>query len=157
MLKSLLGNIKKCSERAGFKRLVRDQKGWSLVEVLVAVAILAVVGVAFLSALTTGYLALVVADEDTVAESLTRTEFESIKNAGYPIRLVALNPNPALSEFLSHKPVLNDLYAVDIEVAELGDESEDRPVQLITVHISHQGEVVLTTQTYKVDANRNYL
>jgi len=157
MLKSFLGGIKKCGRRAGLKKLVRDQRGWSLVEVLVAVAILAVIGVAFLSALSTGYMALVIADEDTVAESLTRTEFESIKNAGYPIRLVAENPNPALSEFLSHRSVLNDLYAVDIEIAELADESQERPVQIITVHISHQGERVLSTQTYKVDPNRNYL
>jgi len=129
------------------KTLVRGQKGFSLVEILVSVAILAVVGVAFLSALSTGYLALVLADEDTMAESLTRTEFENIRNANYPI---------VLGDYPAHKDVLG-MYAVDIEVDELGDPAEERPVQLITVHISHQGEVVLTTETYKVDPNRNYL
>ena len=52
----------------------KEQEGYSLIEVLVGVAILGVVGVGFLSALSSGYLALILADEKTMAEALTRTE-----------------------------------------------------------------------------------
>jgi len=156
MLKSLSSGAKKWRKRTGLKALVRGQRGFTLVEVLVAVAILAVIGVAFLSALTTGYLALVLADEDTVAESLTRTEFETIKNSSYPIVLPDAGAG-IVGNYPAHRDAIGGLYAVDIEVDPLGDAAEDRPVQLIKVHISHQGELVLTTETYKVDPNRNYL
>jgi len=63
--------------------LLGGQSGQSLIEVLVALAILGVVMVAFLTALTTGYLTVVVADKDTRAESLTRTQFEIIRNTPY--------------------------------------------------------------------------
>jgi prepilin-type N-terminal cleavage/methylation domain-containing protein len=134
------------------------QRGYTLVEVVVAVAIVGVIAVAFLSALTSGYLALALADENTVAESLTRTEFERIREAAYPIVLVDAGPNPAHGEFLRHRPVLNGMYAVDIEVApEVDPTAEERPIQLVTVVISHQGEIVLTTETYTADATRSLL
>lgn len=155
-MKTFLRFLKNRRGKSGLKALVRGQKGFSLVEVIVAVAILAVIGVAFLSALTTGYLALVLADEDTVAESLTRTEFENIRNADYPIVLPDSEAG-IVGNYPAHKVVLGGLYAVDIEVEALGEPGQESPIQLITVHISHQGEVVLTTQTYKVDPNRNYL
>ena len=69
--------------------LLGGQSGQSLIEVLVALAILGVVIVAFLTALTTGYLTVVVADEDTRAESLTRTEFERIRNTPYSANVAA--------------------------------------------------------------------
>ena len=52
--------------------LLRGQKGVALIEVLVAITILGVVAVGFLSALTTAYGAVIVADRHTKAESLTR-------------------------------------------------------------------------------------
>lgn len=60
-----------------------DQKGQILIEVLVALAILGIVAVAFLTALTTTSLALIVADRKTTADSLTRSEFEYIQNSPY--------------------------------------------------------------------------
>lgn len=155
-MKTFLRRIKSRRGKSGLKALIRGQKGFSLVEVLVAVAILAVIGVAFLSALTTGYLALVLADEDTVAESLTRTEFENIRNADYPIVLPDSGAG-IVGNYPAHRDVVGGLYSVDIEVGALGDPTQESPMQLITVRISHQGELVLTTETYKVDPNRNYL
>jgi prepilin-type N-terminal cleavage/methylation domain-containing protein len=154
-LKSLIDRMRRLRDRSSARALLRGERGFTLVEVLVAVAILSVIGVAFLSALSTGYIALVLADEQTMSESLTRTEFENIRSTPYPI--VLRDPvEGGEGNCDAHRDVLGDLYDVDIEVEEL-DPEQERPVQLITVHISHQGEVVLTTETYKADPNRNYL
>ena len=51
---------------------IGSSRGFTLVEVLIALAILGIVAVAFLSALATASTALILADERTTAESLTR-------------------------------------------------------------------------------------
>jgi prepilin-type N-terminal cleavage/methylation domain-containing protein len=137
--------------------LNKGERGYTLVEVIVAVAIVGIIAVAFLSALTSGYLALALADKNTVAESLTRTEFERIRDADYPIVL----PDPdngIVGNYPSHRDVLGGLYALDIEVNPAVDPTaEERPIQLVTVVISHQGEIVLTTETYKADPRKGVL
>ena len=57
-----------------------NSTGFTLIEVLIAVAILGLVAVAFLSALTTASMALILADERTTAESLARTQLEYVKS-----------------------------------------------------------------------------
>jgi type II secretory pathway pseudopilin PulG len=111
-----------------------------LIEVIVAVAIIGVVAVAFLSALTSGYMALVLADENTVAESLTRTEFERIRQSAYPV--TGYQRDNALPG-----------YDLTIDVADVN--GGDSPIQSITVEVRHDGEPVLTTSSYKVDPNKN--
>lgn len=57
--------------------------GFSLIEVLVAMFIIGVVGVAFLLALATATKALILADIRTVSESLARSQLELVKKSGY--------------------------------------------------------------------------
>ena len=143
-LKSLLNRMRRVRDRSSVRALMRGERGFTLVEVLVAVAILGVIGVAFLSALSTGYLALILADEQTMAESLTRTKFEDIKNASYE------------SVGSDNDTVLG--YDVYVEVEQLGEPSEEKPpVKLVTVRVEHGGETVLTTETYKIEPTRPYL
>ncbi|MDM8001173.1 MAG: type II secretion system protein [Dehalococcoidia bacterium] len=63
----------------------RGQKGYVLIEVLVSIAIFGVISVGFLSALVAGYHGVIVAHDVTMAESLTRTTFENVRDAGYPV------------------------------------------------------------------------
>lgn len=65
--------------------LGRGEKGFVLIEVLVSIAIFGVISVGFLSALVAGYHGAIVAHDVTMAESLTRTTFENVRDAGYPI------------------------------------------------------------------------
>jgi len=60
--------------------MVHSEKGYSLVEVLIAIAIMGTVAVAFLSALATSSRALILADERTTAESIARSEIEYVKS-----------------------------------------------------------------------------
>ena len=58
-------------------------RGFSLIEVLIAVALIGVIAITVLSALSTSSLALIVADERATAESLARSQMEFVKNQVY--------------------------------------------------------------------------
>lgn len=65
------------------KRLIKpreNQKGQALIEVLIALVLLGIVSTAFINALTTSSRAVILADEKTTAESLTRSELEYVKS-----------------------------------------------------------------------------
>lgn len=122
-------------------RALRCQRGDSLAEVLVAVAILGVIAVAFLSAMVTAYHGVIVADQKTMAESLTRTEIERIRNGAYPVGDYSIS-----------------VYGYDVSVdAEYIDPAtydgtvDPLGMQRITVIVSQQGEVVLITESTKVN------
>lgn len=63
----------------------RGQRGFVLIEVLISIAIFGVISVGFLSALVAGYHGVIVAHDVTMAESLTRTTFEDVRRAEFPI------------------------------------------------------------------------
>lgn len=69
----------------GNKRLsfIGNESGMTLMEVLIAIAVLGVIAAAFLTALGGGLKGAMVADERTVAESLARSQLEAIRNAKY--------------------------------------------------------------------------
>lgn len=62
---------------------LQHQNGISLVETLIALAILGLVGVGFLGSLTTGSLSTKTLDQQVLAESLARTLLEDIKSQPY--------------------------------------------------------------------------
>jgi len=66
-------------------RPFRGQRGLTLVEVLVAVVILAAIGVAFMTSMNTAYKGVGVLDEKTQAKALAHSQLEQIKNAPYPV------------------------------------------------------------------------
>ena len=67
------------------KSLLKNEEGISLIEVLVALAILALIGVGFLSALATSSKAIIIADTRTTAESLARSQMEYVKDQPYSV------------------------------------------------------------------------
>jgi len=67
----------------GKLRFLRGQRGFTLIEVLVAAAILAVIGVVLLNALDTNAKATRQLDEKVVATNLATAYFEAIKASPY--------------------------------------------------------------------------
>jgi len=142
--------------------LVRGQKGFTLVEILVAIAILGVVAVAFLSALTGAYGAVIVADRHTKAESLTRTTFEYMRNLSYSVNfndpLVAL-PHASPNDW---HPDANYGYpywpSTDYKVHVTSTLHTDNisPVKEIVVVVLYRGTTVDNTTTYRSDPKRNF-
>ena len=64
-------------------RFLREQRGFTLIETIVAVAILAAIGVTFISAIDTGYGGVRILDEKTQAEALIRSQLDAIKVSPY--------------------------------------------------------------------------
>ena len=126
------------------KKLNRNQKGLTLIEVLIAIAILGMIAVPFLTALSTSSRALIIADERTTAESLVRTEMEYVKNSTY---------NSTFSYQDSHYAG----YSVNVTAVPIDPDSGaallsgDKNIQNITVQVYHGAKLVLNTSTYKVD------
>ena len=64
-------------------RKMKGEKGWALIGVLIAIAILGLVAVIFASGISTGAKAVFVSDERATAESLAKSQLESIKGGNY--------------------------------------------------------------------------
>ena len=58
-------------------------RGFTLIEVTIAIALLGIIAVAILAALSTASMALIIADGRATAESLARSQMEYVKNQSY--------------------------------------------------------------------------
>jgi prepilin-type N-terminal cleavage/methylation domain-containing protein len=65
------------------KTLGGRSRGFTLIEVLIALALFAIIAIVFAGGLSTASRAVLTADVRTRAESLARTQMESIKNQHY--------------------------------------------------------------------------
>jgi prepilin-type N-terminal cleavage/methylation domain-containing protein len=76
-----------------FKSKLKSMKGFSLVEVLVAVAIMVTVGVALLSALGTSSKILRITDSSETARDLAVAQIEHIKSEPYNVSSYSVDPD----------------------------------------------------------------
>jgi prepilin-type N-terminal cleavage/methylation domain-containing protein len=81
-----LSGMSGCIRKGRRSPFGRGQRGYALIEVLISIAIFGVISVAFLSALVAGYHGVVVAHDQTMAQSLTRTALENVRGAPYPFK-----------------------------------------------------------------------
>lgn len=120
-------------QRAG-GLFVRGETGATLVEILVALAIIASTLTIFVIALSTGAFGVRTAERLTTANNLAASQLESIKGATYDAA-GAYVPIPALPG-----------YAVAVTSREIVT-----GLQQITVTVSLQGETLSTVSNYKVN------
>jgi prepilin-type N-terminal cleavage/methylation domain-containing protein len=128
-----------------------DERGDSLVEILVAVAIIAIVLTAFLSALSTGSLGVSVVHERVTAENLARAQLEYIKDYTYTVGatsypIVAHPDNYSITLGISYWYSPTEAFTSNPSV-----DSDCCGMQCITVTISHNGEPVFTAVDHKLD------
>jgi len=69
-----------------------SSRGFAFIEVLLAIALLGVISIAFMSALSTTSTVLIIADERTTAESLARRQMEYVKAQSYSPESVLTQP-----------------------------------------------------------------
>jgi prepilin-type N-terminal cleavage/methylation domain-containing protein len=69
--------------RRAAKAFHGHSRGFTLIEVTIAIALLGIIAVAILAALSTASMALIIADTRATAESLARSQMEYVKNQSY--------------------------------------------------------------------------
>lgn len=134
------------------RNLSKKQAGVNLIENVVAVGILALIGVVFMTAMDVAHENVGMMDERLRAETLIRTQLEDIKNADY--------------EISGYYPVTVDLpsqYTMTIDVQPpqcIGRKDNCIPledlmgysidtIQEITVTVYHGGQYVYSVACYK--------
>jgi len=150
---------------------MKNERGFSIIEVLVALALLGIIAVAFLGGLATASKAMIIADERATTESLARSQMEYVKSCKYE---AYVPPPPTLSyakdgdESATHPGyfIWINAFPIDPDTGELlinpdtgdflinpatGDPYDDEGIQKIKVAVSHHGEPVITLEDYKVD------
>lgn len=110
---------------------VQGERGVSLLESLVAVAILGLAVVATLTALSTGSLAVATADQEATAQSLARWQLEEIKAAPYSA---------------VYSTITQPDYNISVGVSPMAIN-----IQKITVTISRASKVLQVVEGYKVN------
>ena len=140
----------------GRLRFLRGQRGFTLIEVLVAAAILAVIGVVFMNAMGTSFRSTGIQDEQITAESLARTQLEIIKAATYAPTYENLKISAPPQYFITiESPYVswNDLDAVPPDTPDTWVvESVDNELQKITVRVSREGgKTVVMVEALKIE------
>jgi len=123
---------------------MKNEKGFALVETLVAIVILGVIAATFLGGLSTGFKVLATTDERQTAKSLAESQLEYAK--GFPGLLPSYIPdNTTLAEYPGYTVTINGTDIVN----------RDGNLQKISVIVSHQGRPIIlsgnaTLEGYKV-------
>lgn len=130
---------------------MRNEKGFTLIEVIIAMALLGIIAIAFLGGLVSASSAIIIADQRATAESLARSQMEYVKNQDYD----SIN-NPPQYTLLSDTPAG---YTIEIDAERLDPEGDgfdnDDGLQKITVTITPPGDIpekrAITLEDYKVE------
>ena len=146
------------------KTLRGRSAGFTLIEVLVALALFSLIAIVFAGGLGTASRAVLIADVRTNAESLARTQMEYVKNQDY---------DPALAGGVGNYTKITDVHGYTIWSVNRDDEvvngtpsdpiiaipwdsendeatDTDDGLQKITLVIRHEGKDIITLEGYKV-------
>ena len=121
---------------------MKSDSGFTLIETLIALAILGVVAVAILSGLTVATKATVIMDEQAIAESLVKSEIEYVKSCSYEYSVSEYPVDTVLTipiGWSMSPPSVAPVHAID------------DGIQVVTVAAEHNGRTMLSVNIYKVD------
>jgi prepilin-type N-terminal cleavage/methylation domain-containing protein len=127
-----------------------SSRGFSMLEVVIAIALLGIIAVSVLSALQTAALALISADRRATAESLARTQMEWVRYCDYDDELAEGHPEYSLDDQI--QSTLPPDFSVNTTAIRLNKDenpNDDDGIQLITVAVSHEDRIVVTLEDYK--------
>jgi len=145
-----------------YKTLQDSSEGMTLIEVIIALAILGLVAVTFLVGVSTALKATSLADELATAQNLAQSQVESVKNQEYdtaPSGGEATYDKISLSSYPDYyikssdrdSNIVDEITGIPWDSENGQPSSEDEGIQKITVVIYHDTKMVLTLEDYKVD------
>jgi type II secretory pathway pseudopilin PulG len=114
---------------------IKAQKGIALLEVIVALALLGITGVLFMSGVANSAKARVLADEHASAKVLAESIADTIKKMDYA------------GSYEVAVPEGYEGYSADIETVDEGAANMEK----ITIAISRNSRVIYTLESYKVN------
>jgi prepilin-type N-terminal cleavage/methylation domain-containing protein len=117
---------------------LRSQKGISLIEVLVALAILSLVGLAYISSLSTSSKALFITDEQQTARNIAEMQLEDIRSSNY-----SLSGYEPMASIASNYPGYSVVITPDLPREPFIN------IQRIEVTVFHDDKELYTLVTYK--------
>ena len=115
---------------------MKVETGTSLIEAIVAVALVAIIGVAFLGALATTSNSRLLADEHASARILAESQMEDIRRQDYAF---SYDPVPVPADYPGYSAV------VDVE------NLRNFSIQKITVTIRHHDRDITKLESYKTE------
>jgi len=115
-----------------------DQRGTTLVEILMALTIIGLVAAAFVPGLATGSAAAGRTSQEAVAQTLARRQTEYVKSFSYNTLATTYPKIPAPSD-----------YAVTVMVGSVA--GTDGNLQQINVGVAYKGDTVVTVESFKVN------
>jgi len=133
---------------------MKSQKGFALIEILVALALLGITAVGLLSGLSTTFRAGMISQERVVAESLAKSQWEYIKAQDY-ILTADYNPDDPEKRYqlidIPDELVVKG-YTIEIGTPEaiISPEDDEFELQSITVVINCDSKQLLTMSDYRV-------
>ncbi len=127
---------------------MKNEKGSTLIEVVIAIGVLGIIAAAFLPALSGASKAIITADERTTAESLARSQIECVRSLSYSGNYTAASIPPQYAG-----------YSATISVAPVSDNGTVRTgIQKIVVIIYHNvggvDKPILTTNNSTLEDYR---
>ena len=160
--------MKKLGLRTKVARALRGgSRGMTLIEVVVALALLGIIAVTFLGGLTAAARAALLADVRTTAESLARAQMEDVKRQGYNSTLVD-DGHATYAKLVSpYGYAIWSIDRYDVEVSGTADDpitaipwdsQNDQPVPLgeddmglqkIKLVVKHEDKAIFTLEGYK--------
>jgi prepilin-type N-terminal cleavage/methylation domain-containing protein len=118
---------------------LRSETGFTLVEVIVAIALLATIGAGLLAALTGATKVLLKADTSETVRDLAQAQMEYIQNQDF-------------STSYTKSDAIDDKYPGFTSFVTAGPtEDNRRALQKITIDIQQGGSTLFTLEGYKVD------
>ena len=124
---------------------MKDEKGFSLIEVVIAIGLLGIIAAGFLGALGTASKVLFIADERATAESLARSQMEYIKSQPYVDIYTASIPPDYVTAGYSANISAQRWDAINHTVS-----ANETGIQKITLTVGHNIKpVVITLVDYK--------
>ncbi|HAS04897.1 MAG TPA: hypothetical protein DCR71_03965 [Dehalococcoidia bacterium] len=150
-------------------KLIKKENGFTLVEVLVALSIMAIAALIFLLALVMAGKAVLLAQEKTIAESIARSQIEYVKQQGYDYdeatysgyyvyltNTEVLNEHPSftvwsVSVWAEENTLVEEVRGVNWDSVNNIPDAGDSGIQKIGLVIKHGENVAFYLEGYVVD------